>query len=51
MIKNYSTSSSEEKQMEKNKPNTETISFLLAYSKSFHIQKGKMIKELRFDKN
>ncbi|NJB82658.1 hypothetical protein [Wenyingzhuangia aestuarii] len=52
MIKNYTNSSFEEKKMtNSNNPNTETISFLLAYSKSVSLQKSKLVKTIRFDKN
>lgn len=51
MIKNYTNSSFNEKKNEELTPQKETISFLLNYSKSFSIQKSKMVNHIRFDKN
>jgi len=52
MVKNYATSSDEEITKKNDlKPNKETVSFLLSYSKSFSIQQSKTIKNVRLDKN
>ena len=51
MIKNYSKPSFEETNSTHIKPDKETISFLLAYSKSIKIQKSKTIENIRFDQN
>ncbi|MGY6647611.1 hypothetical protein [Wenyingzhuangia sp. IMCC45574] len=51
MTKNYTDSFTNSTNIQKNKPNPETVSFLINYSKSFDIKKGKSIKEIRLEKN
>lgn len=47
MIKNYSDSLVNQK----DKPDLETVSFILNYSKSFDIKEGKSLKKFRLEKN
>ncbi|MDO6738590.1 hypothetical protein [Wenyingzhuangia sp. 2_MG-2023] len=52
MIKNYANSLPEKSiDFKHEKPSPTTISFLLDYSKSFQIEKGTILKEIRCDKN
>lgn len=51
MIKNYSDSLVNQKNTQKDKPDLETVSFILNYSKSFDIKEGKSLKKFRLEKN